>query len=70
MSASALLKTAASQAATAAQEDASWTDLYNDMEYLASLPETGLTQSQLAQANTDLQGVQTQCAGLGVNIGN
>lgn len=69
MSASTLLKNAATQAGTAAQGDATWTSLYNDMNYLASLPETGLTQSQLAQANTALQGVQTQCAGLGVNIG-
>lgn len=65
---SATIRTAAAQATTAAGLDPTWGTLATDMTFVASLPETGNTPTDVSRSEADLGVIRSQCADLGVTI--
>jgi hypothetical protein len=61
-------RAAASVAATGAALDHRWASLAGNMQFVASLPETGNPPSTVATARADLRAIQQTCAALGVRI--
>jgi hypothetical protein len=64
------IKEAAAQAETSAGLDPTWGTLASAMVFVASLPETGNSPTDVAKSNADLATIESQCSGLGVTISN
>lgn len=64
------MRAAARTAATAAGSDSRWKALYQSMQFLALLPETGNSAGTIAEAQSRLSQIQNMCATVGVIVGS
>jgi hypothetical protein len=62
------IRAAAAQATTAAGLDTHWSALAGNMSFVASLAETSNTPADVAQAQTDIGGIQSTCSTFGISL--